>query len=519
MPDILTAHTANAGIRGIIPQIKNRLWQAGTKNIQMKQIKIFLAASILLLATGCSKDFLDVKPTNAGDANTSIQTAADAKRVLIGLMSNLTSSNYYGRNFIMYGDAKGGDFTIYSQGRGLDALYTFDHAPSSGSYSGFWSQIYHTILQANSIISSIDELKNAGSTEDFDTYLGQALTARAMMYFDLVRLYGKPYSQDKSSYGVPNIIAPLTASAQPLRASVEENYTQILKDLTDAAPLLPKSRTNGTLNYYANKALQARVYLSMEKYAEALTAAQEIIDDNVYSLYTNAEWVDSWTKQFGNESIFELGILPNEADLGSASLGFYLRRKGDGSGSAAGWFMASDYFLNRLKQDPDDVRWGVMSYDESSPTHLGACYKYSGSIDFKGDGKGSETAVNIKVIRLSEIYLIAAETAFHSNKELAATYLNAIRKRAPNLAPATAATITLDMILDEKSKEFFAEGQRFFDMMRVNKTIEFDDEFAGINVSHRPKTIDRTFYKTILPISQDEINANPGLKAQQNEGY
>ena len=75
------------------------------------------------------------------------------------------------------------------------------------------------------------------------------------------------------------------------------------------------------------------------------------------------------------------------------------------------------------------------------------------------------------------------------------------------------------MILDERSKELFAEGQRFFDMMRMNKTIEFNDDFQSVPVSHREKTIDRTFGKIVLPISQDEINANPALKEQQNEGY
>ena len=79
--------------------------------------------------------------------------------------------------------------------------------------------------------------------------------------------------------------------------------------------------------------------------------------------------------------------------------------------------------------------------------------------------------------------------------------------------------ITLDMILDERSKELFTEGQRFFDLLRLNKTITYNDEFGGITVSARPKSIDRTFSKTLLPISQAEINANPGLEAQQNAGY
>lgn len=485
----------------------------------MTKYTILFAALLLLGFSSCKKSFLDVKPTNSGDAETAIQTANDAKVMINGLMSKMTSSDYYGRNFILYGDVKGGDLTIISQGRGLDALYTFNHSKSSNNFSGFWNQVYHCILQANNIITSIDRLKAAGSTENFDTYKGQALTARALMYFDLVRLYGKTYSQDKASLGVPNITEPLNASAQPLRATVEENYIQIVKDLKAAEPLLSKSKSNGFLNYYGNKAIQARVYLTMEKYSEALTAAQEIINSNVYKLYTNAEWVGSWKTQFGAESIFELGMFPSEGDLTTGSLSFYLRRKGHGAAAALGWFMASDYFLNRLKQDPSDVRWGVMSYDESSTTRLGASYKYSGSVALEGDGKSTATAVNIKVIRLSEIYLIAAEAAFHSDKTLAATYLNAIRKRSPNLAPATAATITLDMIMEERSKELFTEGQRFFDMLRWNVPITFNDEFGGITVPHRPKTIDRTFQKVILPIPQDEINANPGMQAQQNPGY
>jgi starch-binding outer membrane protein, SusD/RagB family len=485
----------------------------------MRKYNIFFAAFLLLGFTSCKKEFLDVKPTNAGDAETAIQTAADAKVMINGLMSKMTSSDYYGRNFILYGDVKGGDLTISSQGRGLDALYTFNHSKSSNNYSGFWNQIYHCLLQANNIITNIDRLKAAGTTENFDSYKGQALTARALMLFDLVRLYGKPYTQDKTSYGVPNITQPLEASAQPLRASVEENYTQILKDLKEAEPLLSKSKSNGYLNYYGNKAIQARVYLTMAKYTEALSAAQEIIASNVYKLYSNTEWVPSWKTQFGSESIFELGIFPSESDLGSSSLGFYLRRKGHGSSQALGWFMASDYFLNRLKQDANDVRWGVMSADESSTTRLGASYKHSGSITLEGDGKGSSTAVNIKVIRVSEIYLIAAEAAYYSDKTLAANYLNQIRKRSPTLAAATATTITLDMIMEERSKELFTEGQRFFDMLRLNQQITFNDEFGSITVPSRPKTIDRTFQKVILPIPQDEINANPGLEAQQNTGY
>lgn len=484
----------------------------------MKKINIVLTIVLLFGMSSC-KDFLDVEPSNSGDSETAIKTPADAQVMINGLMRSMTSSDYYGRNFMLYGDVKGGDLTVFSQGRGLDALYSFNHSANSNSFSGFWSQIYNSILQANNLLESIQKIEDAGATTSFNTYKGQALTARAMMYFDLVRLYGKPYDEAKTSYGVPIVLNRLDATAQPLRGTVEQTYTQILADLKTAAPLLSKTKSNGYLNYYGNLALQARVYLYMKDYANALKAAEEIINSNVYSLYSNAAWLDSWKAQFGSESIFELGVFPSENDLTTGSLGYYLRRKGHGGSTVLGWFVASDYFINRIKQDPADVRLGIMSNDEISATRLGAIYKYSGSTTLSGDGKATSTAVNIKVIRLSEIYLIAAEAALPTDKFKAAGYLNAIRKRSPTLLPATALTITEDMILDERSKELVGEGHRFFDMIRLNRSITFNDEVGSLVIAHRPKTIDRTFPKTLLPIPQSEINANPGLKDQQNSGY
>ncbi len=489
-----------------------------------KNILAIALISMVFSITSCSKSFLDVPPTNQGDAADYVKTAADAKVAINGIMRKMISSSYYGRNFIMYGDAKGGDMTVFSQGRGLDNLYTFNHAPSSGSYGDMWSTLYDIILQANSLIQSIDRLVAQGSLEDFKVYKGQALTIRALVYFDLVRLYGEPYNENKAAFGVSNITSPIPVLSQPLRNTVEENYTQIVKDLTEAAPLLLKTKSNGQINYYANRAIHARVNLAMGANDLALAAAEEVIGaTTLYTLYTPANWVNSWRTQFGSESILELGILPAlGGDLGNASLGAYLRARGKGGAAILGWYGASDYFLDRLKQDATDVRWGIMGPDEISTTanpRLGASYKYSGNVDLAGDGKTTATAVNIKVIRLSEMYLIAAEAAFPTNKLKASTYLNEIRKRAPALTPATETTVTLDMIIDEKSKELFGEGHRFFDMMRLNRSITFNDEYIGAAISHRAKTIDRSFFKTILPIAQSEINANPGLKAQQNPTY
>jgi hypothetical protein len=382
-------------------------------------------------------------------------------------------------------------------------------------------------MQINNLIENVDRLKALGET-GFDYYKGEALTLRALVNFDLVRLYGLPYNYDKDSYGIPDVTSTLDASAQLTRATVKENYTRIINDLTDGADLMSsdKAQHNGYIGYYGNLALQARVKLYMGDYDGALAAAESVIASKKFILYEPENWAASWSKQYGSESIFEIGI-DETTDLKTSSLGFYLMRYHQLQ-SAQGWFLASNYFLNRLGQDPDDVRWGVMDNDEywldsdSTVIHKGACYKYMGGLGMAGDGKSTATAVNVKVIRFSEMYLIAAEAELHCtnpDRGLAAQYLNNIRRRAPGLPAATAETVSDDMILDERSKEFFGEGQRFFDMIRMNKSIEYNDDMLNVPVSGRTKIIDRTFGKIVLPIPQEEINANPAIAGQQNDAY
>lgn len=483
----------------------------------MKKKSLYIIALASLTMFSC-KDFLDVKPTNSTDSSVTIQTLADAKVMINGLTRKVAQSSLYGRNMLLYGDTKGGDLTIVSQGRGLDALYVFNHSVNNNNYADFWTDGYNAIMQANNIIKSIDGLQAAGTELDFNNYEGQALTFRALLHFDLVKLYGKTYTEDPNAHGVPVVTELLETSALPLRSKVSDVYTQIIADLEAAAPLLSKTKSNGYINYYLNRAILSRVYMTMGNYDKALATAEEIIDSKVYSLYSNSEWVSSWANQFGKESIFEITIAKDQGDLGSSSLGFYyLKNKVN---NALGNFTASDYFLDRLGQDETDVRWGIFTDDELE--RQASCYKYVGSVEMDGDGKDTYTAVNIKVARLSEIYLNAAESALKKSspdKTKAATYLNEIRKRSPKLPLATAATVTEQMILDEKSKELYGEGFRYWDMIRTNKTITFNDEHVGVSMTHREKSINRTFYKTILPIPRLELDANPGLEEQQNPGY
>lgn len=495
----------------------------------MKIFKISIIAAALLTSFSSCKDFLDVEPGNSVDAGTALNGASDARNRINGLSRLIASSNYYGRNFELYGEVKGGDLTVYSQGRGLDQLYSFNQDAETNNFSGFWSQIYYCIAQTNDVLDKIDQVAT-DSKAQYANAQGQLLTLRALFYFDLVRLYGKSYTQDKVSRGVPIVISPASYNNKPARATVEEVYTQILKDLKTGQELLGANKAidNGYINYYANLAIQSRVYLTMANYENAYSRANEIITSGAYKLYENEKWGSSWASMYGSESIYELGINEGEADLGTSSLGYYLMRRTGGQG---GMFYASDYYLNRMKEDNNDVRWAILGRDESSATRMGAVYKNLGSVNTNtslplnslGDkGNTNNTAVNIKVIRLSEIYLIAAEAALKkpaADPVKSAELLNAITKRSPNRPAYSSVTVNEDAILNEKSKELFGEGQRYWDMLRLNKKITFNDDFQGLTIKTRPKEIDRTFDKAILPIPQAEINANPTLKDQQNPGY
>lgn len=496
----------------------------------MKKITHILLSLACVLTFASCQGFLDMAPTNQADSSTCLTSVHDAQVMLNGLIYKMSSSSYYGRNFMLYGDAKGGDMTIYTGGNPGDALYYFNHSASSSSYWSFWSTGYNCLLQANNIINNIKKMQNEATTENFDDILGQALTIRALIHFDLVRLYGKPYNMDKNSDGITVVTEQVDASAKLLRDPVEKAYTQILADLNEAAPLLSKSVARGYFNYYANQMLLGKVYQYMDNQSAALTCFENVINSGKYALYTPANWVASWSREFGSESILEIAIYPSEGDLGTGSLGCYYMRKGH-INAANGNFNASKYWMDLMGEN--DVRWGIMAYghyygDTSQDPRIQAraaygkdwCYKYAGSTTLAGDkGSSNFTAVNIKVFRLSEAYLLAAEAALGSNKAKAAEYLNAIAQRNPDYTPWTSATVNADAVYNEYRREFLCEGKLFFEACRLNKTITFEDNaYYGSTVSsRRGLTIDRSNNLCRLPVSIDEIHTNPDI--QQNPGY
>jgi hypothetical protein len=139
--------------------------------------------------------------------------------------------------------------------------------------------------------------------------------------------------------------------------------------------------------------------------------------------------------------------------------------------------------------------------------------KYNGYYPQKYNGRDGQIYVNNpKIIRLSEVYLIAAEAALKTGNAGsaaggAAYYMNLLRKnRIENYVDV--ATVTLDDILMERRLELFTEGHTAWDYWRNGKSV--NNKYAGV--------IDANDNQTVLPIPQTEIEVSAG-KLVQNTGY
>jgi hypothetical protein len=132
----------------------------------------------------------------------------------------------------------------------------------------------------------------------------------------------------------------------------------------------------------------------------------------------------------------------------------------------------------------------------------------------------AQSARDVFVMRLAEMYLIAAEAEFKTGKlDSAAYYLNIIRTRAawPGKAAnmqITGAQLTLDFILDERARELAGEQLRWFDLKRTNKLL---DRVKALNPDAAPYIKD---FHIVRPIPQTQIDAvSNKTEFKQNFGY
>ncbi len=466
----------------------------------MKNLYI-LSILFLAFATSCADQFLDLKPEQEVADDEALTNVEDFVSTITGAYNDLSSSDYYGRYFILIPDVMADDVKQNSQVNRAADYANYLVTVQDNDAANMWTLMYRAVNTLNAIINT-DITVGATVQSKLDHIVGEAHALRGLIYFDLVRLYAQHYTftPDASHLGVP-IILTFDAQNRPKRNTVKQVYDQAISDMTKGIQMMQEQSRTGnanTLSKSAVKALLSRVYLYKEDWTNAELMASEVIEGGRYSLVSTGNYMNLWTTDNTSESLFEISM--TEADnFGAQGLGaMYLPQ-------IYGDYLPSDDVVSLYS--PDDVRLGVFFEDSQlsgnyAPFRMG---KYPDVLSLN----------NIKVMRLAEVYLIRAEARARlgSNASGAQADYNQVHQRAISNAPGITLTGTplLNAILLERRLEICFEGQRLWDLLR-NKQNIVRQQCTSIVC-----TIEYGSDGLILPIPLVELDANPNI--EPNPGF
>lgn len=516
----------------------------------MKTTFIYKALALVALVVGtssCVNNWLDQNPSDGVDAGSAVSTTSDLESVRAGmyaaLKGNSSLTDYYGRLMFIYGDVRGEDVQynwIDGSNRGSFYYYMTYSTASNFNSNTPWQTPFVVLSRANYVIdyaegnTIADADGNAAAIAQYDA---EAKVVRAMVLFDLTRIYGRPYTEDKgASLGAPILTEPVADAGanKPARSTVAECYAQIEKDLDDAvnSGALPEDNTPGYVNLWAAKALQVRVYMTKGEWDNALSVAEDIMRNSHYRLWTTGQYVDAWNEgdaAHGNEVMLEVNIDDQNDWTDRNGIAYCYRdlHSNDGYGD----IMVTKAFSEMMASDPEDVRNGILLKPIGDPARpelyasYGADFMEHGVFINKMPPVGGDVRyANVPLLRLSEVYLSAAEAAFNlGNTSKAAEYLNDIitNRTTDASKTVTAGDITLDRIYVERRKELVGEGQRYFDVLRRGETVtryeNLNDRGWHNALSEDARTFNRDSKKALPLIPQSEIDVNPNM--QQNPRY
>jgi len=434
----------------------------------------------------------------AMSAGTEYQAASNMDYLWLNL------SEFRGNNIRVIGVANANPL---NNSKETDAFtFTNSSLKDYGYSHWYWRAAYKTLLSVNMVLKNV---KDGETNTDILNAKGENLFLRAVLFFDMVRLYGKPYYQTpETNLGIPLILQPIDdISNRPSRATVKQTFDQIVADLTQAIQLMKKRPSNSFANKYAAYALLSRVYLYMggtfaqpnasfnqkaKDYADSviLNGGYTLLQGTAYSNYytisnqTNTETIWAINHTIGNSLTSMTFQVPTASGTG-------------------GWARPSPDFISLL--DPADLRKNYYKkklYAGNSTDTL-QCEKYG--INYTAIYTNSPT----NYLRLGEIYLNRAEAKVKTGDNTGALAdLNVIRVRAGLPASVGLSGQALfDEILKQRRIELAFEGHNSFDYFRNGLPMVRNYSSTGSG----PMTINATDAKVVMRISQDEITLNPNL--------
>lgn len=432
----------------------------------MKQLKyIYFALIAAWSLTSCANE-LETAPTDQANGAEVFKTAESAETVINGAWAKLnddgpTYANIGYSTVLRTSDAMGSDVAVLTNKYGFPSAYAFtEMVNSTASRPQFiWSTLYSTINNMNNVITRIDQTE--GSQEKKNQVKGQGKALRAFCYLNLASFYQFSYLKDKTALTAPIYTEPSTISSVPKkRASLEEIYTLIKSDLTEADNLLGNYTRNNKdkINKAVVNGLLARTYLNTGEWSKAAAAAK--IARAGYPLMTAEKYKEGFNDISNGEWIWGHGQTQEQS---GASYAFHYLDVSS-SGSYYYSFMADPFFKNLF--DTNDIRSQLFQWD-GLPGREGLL-RYS-KFKFK-----TGLIADIVLMRAAEMYLIEAEAeARNGNITNAVTVLNELKtaRNANAYTGSLSQNEVVKEILIERRKELFGEGFSLSDIIRTQGTV------------------------------------------------
>ncbi len=456
---------------------------------------------ISALLSSCN-DWLDVQPRSQVEDTELFATESGYKEALAGIYSSMVNPQTYTKE-LTYGFlgilAQEWDY-YYNTQYGDAATYNYEAAIPTGFIQGIWTTNYSGIANANHLLASIDDDASVFSPDNFAVIKGEALALRAFLHFDLLRCFGISFAVNPNQPAIPYctnlsyLVSPqLTVSQVCDRVLSDLQASELL--LKDADPVvtgrqITEATDNGYLlnrqlhlNYYAVKALQARVNMWAGRYDEALQAAQTVIQSGQFTWSDVANLQAGYDRSLADEHLFALNNLTIVTDVANQ---FFSDE------SAYSFAVTRDRLLDYFDNATQDYRYTFL-FKSGTATHANNRYlmKYDDP-----SRTSSYYQYKMPLIRLGEMYLIKSEVQYRNgDTDGAKTTLNELRT-ARNLPALT--DLPTDFYLElihEYRRELIGEGQLFFLYKRLNRTsILYSDVEA----------VAKKVYTFPLPITETE---------------
>ncbi|MNS15240.1 SusD family protein [compost metagenome] len=483
--------------------------------------KLILNISLIALAVAilpsCRKQ-LDQEPSNGVRVENAFNTLADFEQNTRGMYYRMVHAEHYiggsdeGIAWISSLDLMADNLISQQTGRGSQRTYArWSYVPTSVNPT--FDECYGIIRAANAIIENKDKL---AGTENF---YGEALTTRAMVHFDLMRLYSKPMSGLQAapeSLGVP-YVKTTDVEDRPSRGTVQQTYDNVVADLTEALNVINADNGVGRLNKTAVYALLSRVYLYGGEWQKCIDASTECLNlqNDPGSI---AAFPAIWTDDSEDGVIFKVRF--TEQDQGADGQ----IKVGVGYGQIVSGGIKSEWVVTKSLYDlyqSDDVRKDAYV---TTTTFSGADYNAVIKHLQRTDGTPPQI-VDVKYLRVAEVLLNRAEAYTMlgaGNDASALADLDALREqRYSSFTPGTETGQSLkDAISLERRLELAFEGDRWFDLKRKGLPVQRDNfgDFAdGTGTPSPTPTLSASDFRWCLPLSLFDVQANTNL--QQNPGY